>query len=373
MKRVLITGAAGFIGKNTTLTLQRDPQFEVKETDIDSPKGDLDNALQCCEAIIHLAGTNRPRESESFEDGNVGSLASILDGIERRGRNPLIILSSSTQALLDNPYGRSKKKAEDLLLSHSERTGTPARIFRLPGVFGKWCRPNYNSVVATFCYNIANGLPVKISDPNSEIDIVHVDDVIAAFLLLLNPRETLQGAALVDVKPAFRVKLGHLAEKLQAFHSCRDSLAQPNLKAPFDSRLFGTFMSYMPEDSLAYDLPQKKDHRGVLAEFLKLGGHGQIFISRTAPGITRGNHYHDLKVEKFVVLEGKAILRLRHMVSGTVVEYPVKGREMRVVDIPPGWTHSIENVGMGELIVLFWSSEVFDPARPDTYAAEVKG
>jgi UDP-2-acetamido-2,6-beta-L-arabino-hexul-4-ose reductase len=343
------------------------------EADIDTPKGDLDNALQSCEAIIHLAGTNRPRESESFEDGNVGSLASILEGIERRGRNLLIIFSSSTQALLDNPYGRSKKKAEDLLLSYVDRTGTTARIFRLPGVFGKWCRPNYNSVVATFCHNIANNMPIQISDPDREIEIVHVDDVIAKLLTLLSPRGTVQGTAFVDVKPTFRVKLGDLAEKLQAFHSCRESLAQPNLEAPFDSRLFGTYMSYLSEDSLAYDLPQKKDHRGALVELLKLAGHGQIFISRTGPGITRGNHYHDLKVEKFVVLEGEAIIRLRHMVTGAVVEYPVKGREMRVVDIPPGWIHSMENVGAGELIVLFWSSEVFDPTRPDTYAAEVKG
>lgn len=371
MKRVLLTGAAGFIGKNTALTLRRDPQFEVMEADIDTPKGDLDNALQSCEVIIHLAGTNRLREGEDFEDGNVGSMATFLDKINRHSRNPLIVFSSSTQALLDNPYGMSKKKAEDLLLSYAERTATPARIFRLPGVFGKWCRPNYNSVVATFCHNIANDLPIQISDPDREIEIVHVDDVIATFLSMLSQRETVQGAAFVDVKPTFRVKLGDLAEKLQAFHSCRESLAQPNLEAPFDSRLFGTYMSYLPEDSLAYELPQKRDQRGALAEFLKLAGHGQIFISRTGLGITRGNHYHDLKVEKFIVLEGEAIIRLRHMFSKAIVAYPVKGREMRVVDIPPGWTHSMENVGTGELIVLFWSSEVFDPARPDTFFAKV--
>jgi len=371
--RVLITGATGFIGKNSALALRRDPHYEVMEADIDTPQADLDNALENCDAIIHFAGTNRPRESESFEDGNVGSLASILEGIERRGRNPLIVFSSSTQALLDNPYGKSKKKAEELLLSYADRTGTAARIFRLPGVFGRWCRPNYNSVVATFCHNIANNMPIQISDPSREIEIVHVDDVIATLLTLLSSRGTVQGTAFVVVKPTFRVKLGHLAEKLQAYHSCRNTLAQPSLEDAFDRRLYGTYMSYLPEDSLAYDLPKKKDLRGALAEFLKLGGHGQIFISRTGPGITRGNHYHDLKVEKFVVLEGEAIIRFRHMVSGAAVEFPAKGYEMRAIDIPPGWTHSIENVGTGELIVLFWSSEVFDPARPDTYAAEVKG
>jgi UDP-2-acetamido-2,6-beta-L-arabino-hexul-4-ose reductase len=371
--KILVTGAGGFLGRNLIVALRRNPDHVIYEYDLDSPPESLEAALASADVIYHLAGVNRPRDPDEFISGNVEFTAYLCEALSRLGRNPALVFASSSQAALDNPYGLSKRKAEEILADFGRSTGAKVAVFRLPGVFGKWCRPNYNSVVATFCNNIASGLPIQISDPDREIEIVHVDDVIAAFLSLLSPRETVQGAAFVDVKPVFLVKLGHLAEKLQAFHSCRDSLAQPSLEDPFDRRLFGTYMSYLPEDSLAHELPQKRDQRGALAEFLKLAGHGQIFISRTGPRITRGNHYHDLKVEKFVVLGGETIIRLRHMISGAVVEYPVTGHEMKVVDIPPGWTHSIENVGMGELIVLFWSSEVFDPARPDTYAAEVKG
>jgi UDP-2-acetamido-2,6-beta-L-arabino-hexul-4-ose reductase len=371
--KILVTGARGFLGRNLLVALRRNPDHVIYEYDLDSPPKSLEAALASADVIYHLAGVNRPRDPDEFISGNVEFTAYLCKALSRLGRNPALAFASSIQAALDNPYGLSKRKAEEILTDFGRSTGAKVAVFRLAGVFGKWCLPNYNSVVATFCHNIAKGLPIQISDANREVEIVHVDDVIATFLSLLRPRETVQGAAFVDVKPTFRVKLGDLAEKLQAFHSCRESLVQPNLEDPFDRRLFGTYMSYLPKDSLAYELPQKMDQRGALAEFLKLAGHGQLFISRTRTGITRGNHYHDLKVEKFVVLEGEAIIRFRHMVSGAIVEYPVKGREMRVVDIPPGWTHSMENVGTGELIVLFWSSEVFDPARPDTYAAEVRG
>jgi len=371
MKRVLVTGAAGFIGKNLVLALSRRPGIEVIGVDVDSPKATLDRALDVCEVVFHLAGVNRPEKETEFEEGNVGSLAPVLEGLERRGRRPLIVLSSSTQTLLDNPYGRSKKRAEDTLLEYAKRTGAPVRMFRLPGVFGKWCRPNYNSVVATFCYNVAHNLPVQISDRAREIEIIHVDDVVSAFIALLNEEGGFQGAAFALVEPVYQVTLGALADKLLQFRTSRETLAQPNLSTRFDRRLLGTYISYLPEDEFDYELPQKEDARGILAEFLKLDGHGQIFVSRTYPGVTRGNHYHDFKVEKFVVLEGEAVIRFRHMATGETVEYPVVGREMRVVDIPPGWTHSIENVGSAEMIVLFWSSEVFDSVRPDTYAAKV--
>jgi UDP-2-acetamido-2,6-beta-L-arabino-hexul-4-ose reductase len=372
VKHVLVTGAAGFIGKNLVLALSRCPDIEVTGVDVDSPAAELERALESCDIVFHLAGVNRPGTEEEFEKGNVGSLATVLDNLDRRGRNPLVVLSSSTQAFLDNPYGRSKKRAEDVLLEYSHRTSTPVRIFRLPGVFGKWCRPNYNSVVATFCHNIARNLPIAISEPAREIEIVHVDDVNAAFLALLNPEAGVQGASFLSIKPTFGITLGDLAEKLRRFRAVRETLSQPSLADPFDRRLFGTYMSYLPESSFAYELPRKEDGRGALAEFLKLDGHGQIFISRTRAGITRGNHYHDLKVEKFVVMEGDAIIRFRHMDTGSTADYPASGNEMRVIDIPPGWTHSIENVGAGEMVVLFWSSEVFNPLEPDTHAAEVK-
>jgi len=372
MNRVLVTGAEGFIGKNLRLALNREAGTEIIGVDLGTAAAVLERGLDEAEAVIHLAGVNRPEKENEFEDGNVGSLAAVLAGLERRGRRPLVVLSSSIQALLDNPYGRSKKRAEDALLDFHRRTGAAVRIFRLPGVFGKWCRPNYNSVVATFCHNIARDLPISISDPDREIDLVHVDDVVAAFLAALKAGPGPGGASFLSVTPVFRVSLGALAGKIQAFRAVRETLAQPALDDPFDRRLFGTYVSYLPEEEFDYDLAVREDERGALAELLKLGGHGQIFVSRTRPGVTRGNHYHDSKVEKFVVLEGEAVIRFRRLTTGEIIEYPVCGREMRVVDIPPGWTHSIENVGTAEMIVLFWASEIFDPARPDTFAAKVR-
>ena len=372
MRRVLVTGAEGFIGKNLRLALGRESGTEIIGVDLGTAAAVLERGLDEADAVIHLAGVNRPDTEKEFEDGNVGSLATVLSGLERRGRRPLVVLSSSIQALLDNPYGRSKKRAEDVLLDFHRRTGAAVQIFRLPGVFGKWCRPNYNSVVATFCHNIARDLPISISDPAREIDLVHVDDVAAAFLEAVKAGPGPGRASFLSVTPAFRVALGALAGKIRTFRAVRETLAQPALDDPFDRRLFGTYVSYLPEDEFDYDLAVREDERGSLAELLKLGGHGQIFVSRTRPGVTRGNHYHDSKVEKFVVLEGEAIIRFRRLTTGEVIEYPVCGREMRVVDIPPGWTHSIENVGAAEMVVLFWASEIFDPARPDTFAAKVK-
>lgn len=371
MTAVLVTGSAGFIGRNLRLALGREDGVEVIGVDIGTAAAVRERGLDQADAVFHLAGVNRPETETEFETGNVDSLLDVLSGLERRGRRPLVVLSSSTQAELDNPYGRSKKRAEEALEIFSQRTGAPARIFRLPGVFGKWCRPHYNSVVATFCHNIARDMPISVSDPDREIELVHVDDVVAAFRETIKTGRGSGGFAFLPVAPVFRISLGALAEKIRGFRAARETLAQPPLDDPFDRRLFGTYVSYLPADEFDYDLAIREDERGALAELLKLGAHGQIFVSRTRPGFVRGNHYHDTKVEKFVVLEGEAVIRFRHMATDELIEYPVEGRQMRVVDIPPGWTHEIENVGTAEMVVLFWASEIFDPARPDTYAAKV--
>jgi UDP-2-acetamido-2,6-beta-L-arabino-hexul-4-ose reductase len=369
MKKVLVTGAKGFIGCNLVLALRRDPSLEIAAVDIDSPSSELRKGLDSCDIVFHLAGVNRPLNDQEFETGNVGSLADVLSGLEKRQRKSHIVLSSSAQALLDNPYGRSKHKAEDLLIDYCRRTGSSASIFRLPGVFGKWCRPNYNSVVATFCHNIARDIPVQVSDPAREIELVHVDDVVRAFAGLLTADN--DGVAFPEVAPVFKVKLGDLAERLREFRKGRESLQVSDLSDPFLRRLYGTYVSYLPADGFAYGLELKSDARGALAEILKAGGHGQLFVSRTKPGIVRGNHYHDTKVEKFLVLEGEALIRFRNLATDEIAEYAVSGQDLRVVDIPPGWTHSIRNVGSKDMIVLFWASEVFDAGRPDTYPAEV--
>jgi UDP-2-acetamido-2,6-beta-L-arabino-hexul-4-ose reductase len=368
---VLVTGGEGFIGRNLRLALGRVQETAVTSVDLGSSPEQLRSALATCDIVFHLAGVNRPQREEELEAGNLGALRELLAGLATAGRRPLVVLSSSIQAQLDNPYGRSKRHAEEALLEHARLTDTPARVFRLPNVFGKWCRPNYNSAVATFCHNLTRGLPITVSDASRELELVHVDDVVARLLELARPPATFSGVRFESVTPTFRVTLGRLVELLRSFQTSRETLLVPELADPFVRRLHSTYLSYLPSEGFAYHLQQRTDARGALAELLKGPSFGQLFVSRTRPGVTRGNHYHDGKVEKFVVLEGEAVIRLRHMTTGEDVSYAVEGREHKVVDIPPGWTHSIENVGSGELLVLFWASEILDPSRPDTHAAEV--
>jgi len=275
------------------------------------------------------------------------------------------------QALLDNPYGVSKRQAEEEVFAFGEETGAQIAVFRLPGVFGKWCRPNYNSVVATFCHNIALDLPISISDPAKEIELVYIDDVVRAFINVMDGMPPVTEGKYCQAKPTYRITLGALAQTIRGFRESRVSLTVPDVSDPLVHALYATYISYLPKDAFAYALTQRTDPRGELAELLKSPRIGQIFVSRTRPGITRGHHYHDTKVEKFVVLEGDAVIRFRHILCGDVIEYPVSGREFRVVDIPPGYTHSIENAGQNDLIVLFWADEIFDPNVPDTFGMTV--
>ena len=287
-------------------------------------------------------------------------------------------------ALLDNPYGVSKRHAEEEVFAFGKKTGAQIAVFRLPGVFGKWCRPNYNSVVATFCHNIAHDLPIAISDPAKEIELVYIDDVVRAFINVMDGMPPVTEGKYCQAKPTYRITLGALAETIRGFRESRVSLTVPDVSDSFVHALYATYISYLPTDAFAYALTQRTDPRGELAELLKSPHIGQIFVSRTRPGITRGHHYHDTKVEKFVVLEGDAVIRFRNIgtevrgqrseIGGQraeVIEYRVKGEEFRVVDIPPGYTHSIENVGQNDLIVLFWADEIFNPDVPDTYFEKV--
>lgn len=367
---VLVTGSKGFVGSNLVVWLKKMEGHQVLEFDTDNTDQELSDALTLADYIIHLAGVNRPQSEEEFKSGNVGLTDRICQRLLADGRSTPILLSSSIQAELNNPYGVSKRQAEEVLADYAQRSGARVVIFRLTNVFGKWCRPNYNSVVATFCHNIANNLPIAISDPSREIEFIHVDDVIRCFLDELK-MDSPAGIHYRAGSPSYSISLGRLADLLRSFRSSRQSLIVPDFSDPFTHNLYGTFLSYLAPNDFAYDLTKRTDERGALAEFVKSPPFGQIFVSRTKPGITRGNHYHHLKTEKFVVLEGQAIIRFRHIQSDEVIEYPVDGEEYRVVDIPPGYTHSIENVGTGTLVTLFWASEIFDPARPDTTYEEV--
>jgi UDP-2-acetamido-2,6-beta-L-arabino-hexul-4-ose reductase len=373
--KVVVTGARGFIGKNLVVALRR-AQVDVAEIEVDSSPAALAAAVEGALICFHLAGINRPQNDSEFVEGNVGSLEALLAAIDQgsrqdgRAARPLVVLSSSTQAKSDNPYGRSKLAAEQRLDAYANRTGASAVIYRLPGVFGKWCRPDYNSVVATFCHNIARDLPIVVSDSARVVELAHVDDVVARFLSHLEqPAEP--GVARRTVSPVFTSSLGELADRIRTFRAMRDTLIVADASDPLTARLLGTYTSYIPPEDLAYPLTQRTDARGTLAELLKSSHFGQIFVSRTHPGVTRGNHYHDLKVEKFCVLEGEAVIRFRSVLGDAVTEHRVSGTDFKVVDIPPGMTHSIENVGSVEMIVLFWASEILDPQRPDTHPAGV--
>jgi UDP-2-acetamido-2,6-beta-L-arabino-hexul-4-ose reductase len=377
---IVVTGAKGFIGRNLITWLNRQHGCRLFQYDPRNTDGDRCQALAEADLVYHLAGVNRPQAEREFQTGNVDFTSLVCDELLRLGRRVPVVLSSSTQAALDNPYGVSKRKAEDVVSRYAQQGGARAVIYRLHNVFGKWCRPNYNSVVATFCYNTAHDLPVTISDPALEVEFVYIDDVVTQLLTEL-PREKAtaaqdgtsdrQVAAYRQVTPTYKVTLGQLAELIRSFRQCRQSLRVPDCSDEFVRKLYGTYLSYLEPSDFAYDLEQKRDARGSLAEFIKSAQAGQIFLSRTVPGITRGNHYHHTKAEKFLVVEGEAVVRFRHIEDGHIIEYPVSGRDFRVVDIPPGYTHSIENVGTGELVTLFWACEVFDIAKPDTNAMPV--
>lgn len=371
MKTVLITGAKGFVGKNLASTLQARPDdYTLLLIDVDSPAGDLAVALARADFIFHLAGVNRPKNDQEFQSGNADFTAQICNQLLQSKRAVPLVMSSSVQALLDNPYGISKRQAEDAVLDYTKRSGAHTLIYRLKNVFGKWCRPNYNSVVATFCHNIAHDQPVAISDPNREMELIYIDDVVQDFLRQLEPG-ALTNSMYREIEPVYKVTLGKLAELIQSFRQIRQSLYLPDFSSDFTRKLYGTFLSYLDATDFAYNLEPKRDARGCLFEFVKSPPFGQVFISRTRPGITRGNHYHHTKTEKFLVVEGDAMIRFRPVQGGDIIEYRVSGRDLRVVDIPPGYTHSIENIGTNELVTLFWSPEVFNPSRMDTYPCEV--
>ncbi|MBK9137232.1 MAG: NAD-dependent epimerase/dehydratase family protein [Verrucomicrobia bacterium] len=433
---VLVTGARGFIGRHLVEALGRLPNTEVIECDVGSREADLERGLRTADVIFHLAGVNRPKNDSEFQTGNADfttqlcAKLALLRDWQSLPASPVLVFSSSIQAALENPYGLSKRRAEQAIAEWAGRQGGKAYIFRLKNVFGKWCRPNYNSVTATFCYNIAHDLPITISDPDRELELVYIDDVIEAFLGVLGEckagggrREAgTSGRAVAcefrEVGRSFKVTLGELAARIRSFRESRCSLVLPDFSDPFNRCLYATYLSYLDGPDFAYALEQKTDPRGTLAEFVKSPSAGQIFVSRTRPGVTRGNHYHHTKTEKFLVLEGEAIIRFRRVAgegsgkgqglgevgsresgkhqavnaeqsltatssapacslrvpAGTdLIEHRVSGRDFKVLDIPPGYTHSIENVGPGELVTLFWASEVFDPTKPDTYAMSVLG
>lgn len=370
MRNILITGSSGFVGKNLYTFLKRRKDIIVIPFDREDTLDTLASAITSADFIFHLAGANRPSDPSDFMKVNKGLTETIVELLKKFNKKTPIAFSSSIQAELDNMYGRSKKAAEDILISYSKDTGAPICIFRFPNLFGKWSKPNYNSVVATFCYNISHGLDITISDVNKELELAYIDDVVKVLVELLETRLDPK-KYFYSIDKTFRVTLGDLAKMIYQFRGIRNTSILPDFSDEFTRDLYSTYLSFLEPNDFAYGVEMKTDNRGMLFELLKSRQFGQIFVSKTHRGITRGNHYHDTKVEKFCVISGHALIRLRNIHNDEVITCEVSGDKIQIVDIPPGYTHSIENIGDDEMIVLFWANEIFNPERPDTYYEEV--
>lgn len=372
-KKILITGANGFVGRNLTAELSRFPdQYELLLVDIDTARERFLEYLKLCDTVVHLAGVNRPKDDSEFQQGNADLTQMVLDTLKEYKNTVPVMMTSSTQAALDNPYGKSKLAAEQAVLAYGKETGAPVYVFRLPNVFGKWCRPNYNSAVATFCHNIARGLPITVNDPEHPMTLVYIDDVLDLITGAIAGDITPQADGYCAVPVTHDIKLGEIADKLYAFRDLRRDKIMPPLSDPLDKKLYATFLSYLEPGDFSYDLTVHTDPRGLFAEFFKTQACGQFSVSVTKPGVKRGSHWHHTKVEKFLVVSGRALIRFRLIDGDEIIEYEVSGDKPTVVDIPPGYTHSIDNLSdTDDMVLVIWANELFDPENPDTYPMEV--
>lgn len=398
--KILVTGAKGFVGRNLCLTLRQMPDVEVLSYDL-GDEARLDEYAAACDFVMHLAGVNRPKNPSEFRTGNTIFTEDILERLAARPNPPPVLLSSSIQAALDNDYGKSKAAAEAAVRAYGEKTGAPVFIYRLANVFGKWCRPNYNSAVATWVYNIARDLPIMVRDPAAEVTLVYVDDVVKSFIGCVgfltqrsreaedersNPQEHLENPAspclchyalkndtFLSVTPSYTKTLGEIVSLIQSFHDEPSTLMVPDQADGFVKKLYSTYLSALPEDKFSYPLTMHCDNRGSFTEALHSAERGQVSVNVSRPGITKGQHWHHTKHEKFLVVSGRGEInfRLADDPNAKVITYHVSGEKLEVVRIPPGYTHNIVNVGDTDMVTLMWANEVFDPANPDTFRMEV--
>ena len=383
--KIIVTGARGFVGRNLVSQLRniRDGKLknrvlsgtdlEILEYDVDTDPSLLDDYCRQADFVFNLAGVNRPKDQAEFMKGNFGFASTLLETLKKHGNTCPVMISSSTQAALDNPYGESKRAGEKLMFSYARETGAKVLVYRFPNVFGKWCRPNYNSAVATFCYNIAHDLPIQVNDPNVVMHLVYIDDVVEELIGALSGQEHHQGDY-CEVPVVHTVTLGKIVELLYGFKESRNTLGVPDLGDAFTKKLYSTYLSYLPEDAFGYPLKMNVDARGSFTEIIRTPDRGQFSVNISKPRITKGNHWHHTKNEKFLVVSGKGVIRFRNMndPNGKVLEYFVSGDKLEVIDIPTGYTHNIENLGDTDLVTFMWCNECFDPERPDTYYEPVK-
>ena len=379
---ILVTGAKGFVGKNLCAQLKniRDGKakcaalegqsIEVMEFDLDTPGELLDEYCAKADFVFNLAGVNRPQDPKEFMEGNFGFASTLLDTLKKHGNTCPVMISSSTQAELDNAYGESKRAGEQLMRDYSAETGARVLIYRFPNLFGKWCRPNYNSAVATFCHNIAHDLPITVNDPSVVLRLIYIDDLVAEMVRALSGHETRVGD-FCEVPTVHTVQLGRIAELIRSFRASRADISVPDMGDAFAKALYSTYLSYLPEDQFSYPLKMNVDARGSFTEMLRTPDRGQVSVNVSKPHIVKGQHWHHSKNEKFLVVSGTGVIRFRRIDSDEVIEYHVSSEKLEVVDIPTGYTHNIENLGDTDMVTVMWVNEPFDPANPDTYYLEV--
>jgi len=371
MINVLVTGAGGFIGKNLIDRLHREEGVSIKQYHRRDDLSLLYGYLNDTDVIFHLAGVNRPQRNAEFARVNKGLTELIVNYLKEKKKTPKIIFSSSAHAAHDGPYGLSKKAAEEVLKNFSNETGAKVYIYRLPGVFGKWSKPHYNSVVSTFCHEISHDKEIEIHDAKKALELVYIDDVVDNFIDCLSPKK-IERKFYYHIGQTFHTTVSELAHRLYEIKDMRKSLIIPDLSDKLTKYLYSTYLSYLAENNFSYDLPVNQDERGSLVELIKSHQTGQVFMSTSRKGVIRGNHYHHTKVEKFCVIKGEANIKLRKIDADEVITYSVTDQNIEMVDIPPGYTHSIENITDGEMIVLFWANEIFDPDNPDTFYMDVQ-
>ncbi|MBS4061414.1 MAG: capsular polysaccharide biosynthesis protein CapF [Bacteroidetes bacterium] len=380
--KILVTGSKGFIGRNLVAELNNIkadkakthsllPDLSVFEYDLDTDPALLDSYCKEAGFVFHLAGVNRPKEQSEFMKGNFGSTSVLLETLKKHNNKCPVMLSSSIQAERDNPYGHSKQAGEVLLFEYGRETSAEVFIYRFPNVFGKWCRPNYNSAVATFCYNIAHNLPIKVSDRSALMTLVYIDDVVNELISALkgNPHKVKD---FCKISVEHQITLGEIVDLIYSFKESRKNLHVPDFSDAFTKKLYSTYLSYLPTDNFSYPLIMNTDNRGSFTEFLKSPDRGQVSVNISKPGITKGQHWHHTKNEKFLVVSGKGVIRFRKIDEDQIHEYFVSGDKLEVVDIPVGYTHNIENLGDTDMVTVMWVNEVFNPEHPDTYYLPVE-
>lgn len=368
--KILVTGSKGFIGKNLIAELKNQEYLDILEFDLDSNPSLLDIYCRETDFVFHLAGINRPQELSEFMTGNFGFTSTLLESLKKHRNTCPVMISSSIQADIDNAYGKSKKAGEDLMLAYAKETGAKVFIYRFPNVFGKWCRPNYNSAIATFCNKIAKDDPICVNDRSVVMSLTYIDDVVEELINALNGKENIVGA-FCEVPVAFRKSLGEIVDLIYSFKCSREAYSIPDMSDAFTKKLYSTYLNYLPKDQFSYPLKMNVDNRGSFTEFIKTPDRGQVSVNISKPKVTKGNHWHHSKNEKFLVVSGNGVIRFRKIDAEEIIEYHTSGDKLEVIDIPTGYTHNIENLGDTDMITIMWANECFDSKKPDTYYLEV--